>query len=357
MVVRDIAPLLEASKVMEESRQEFVKRQEQKRQKVIKESNDIRNMIYSARERRENHFRSYYQRKEAIREDFLIRALKGIYLGAMNERTILDEHVETIADNMVRAYVKENGGATTVLNSFKGKTYLLDRIRCIVEEETEDVMENEKPDENDNVDNDTSSETTEEKEPEDDSEKEPENGEAEEESNETEVEVPEETSKDMYDKLEKEEDVHAAINIISQRISDAEEEFIRQNAEDKKKMEELADKVNERLQAVKDDRDMDEEDKEQIEQESTVLFNREKSKIMNDRKRTVLEQMILNLYSSIATNPSLKESYTDPDSGKMDTRKIVEAATTMYGFLETVNTLMIDNVDTTYIQKILDEMK
>jgi hypothetical protein len=42
------------------------------------------------------------------------------------------------------------------------------------------------------------------------------------------------------------------------------------------------------------------------------------------------------------------------EDGNMDTYMIVESAKVMYGFLETVNTLKLANVDEKYIEKVFN---
>lgn len=311
----------EAVDGLQEYAMTFKERQDAKIAAQNKERRRIEEMMYlGTPERLRKNQESYSAFSENLKTELLATAMGHIYLKALSERLVMEDNHIVIAENMIYGYIKENGGADRVLSSFKGKTYLLDRIRTIVEQEHEEIM--------DDVDKD----------------------------NPDTQEVPEEKSKDMYDSLEKEEDVQSAIDIIANRISAAEEEFIRQNAEDKKKMEELANKVNERLQAVKDDRDMDEETKEEIAQECQRDFKRKKYEISNNRRRTVFEQMTRNLYESVITESSLREEFV-LENGHLDTEGIVESAICMYGFLEMVNTLQMDRVDEAYIQNIICNMK
>ena len=317
---REFCPLLEAAEALQEYSLSNQQRIKAKQEKQLRERLCLEERIYGAKDAREERQKSYTTFSENLKTNLLTEAIRSIYLGAMSERIILEDNHLVIADNLIHGYIMEHGGADAVLRSFKEKTYLLDRIRCIVEAEHEEIM--------DDVDK----------------------------ENPDTQEVPEEKSGEMYDALEKEEDVHSAIDIIAQRISTAEEEFIRQNAEDKKKMEELANKVNERLQAVKDDRDLEDSEKEEIEKECAIDFSRQKAAIQNDRRHTVLEQMTINLYGSIVTDESLREEFVQ-ESGRIDTQSVIESALCMYGFLETINTLKMDTVDAAYIQNIIRNMK
>ena len=71
---------------------------------------------------------------------------------------------------------------------------------------------------------------------------------------------------------------------------------------------------------------------------------------------TVFEKMSRNLSRSIIKDEVVRENYIT-ESGTLDTDLIVEASKVMYGFLETVNTLQLDKVDSAYIKKVLDGMK
>ena len=312
-------PMLEAAEAMNQIRESFHEKEEKKRKADAAEVKKLEEMVYGARDKAHENIRSYMEFSKVVKEDLLTKALQSITLGALSETMSIEDQHLVITENLIRGYIKEHGGADRVLESFKGKTYVLDTIRCLVEDEHEEIM--------DDVDKDN-----------------PET-----------QEVPEEKETSIQDEMDKEDDIHAAVDTIAQRISDAEEEFIRQNAEDKRKIEELTKQVNDRLEAVKQDRDTDEETADEIEQEATNMFKRKVTAVRNNRRRGVLEQMVRNLSESIIKNESLRENFTG-SNGHLDMASIVENATCMYGFLETVNTLKLDRVNESYIEKIIRNM-
>ena len=312
-------PMLEAAEAMNQIRESFHEKEEKKRKADAAEVKKLEEMVYRAKDKAHQNARTYMEFSNVVKEDLLTKALQSITLGALSETLSIEDQHLIITENLIRGYIKEHGGVNRVLESFKGKTYVLDTIRCLVEDEHEEIM--------DDVDKDN-----------------PET-----------QEVPEEKETSIQDDMDKEDDIHAAVDTIAQRISDAEEEFIRQNAEDKRKIEELTKQVNDRLEAVKQDRDTDEDTAEEIEQEATNLFRRKVTAVRNDRRRGVLEQMVRNLSESIIKNESLRENFTGTD-GHLNMASIVENATCMYGFLETVNTLKLDRVDESYIEKIIRNM-
>lgn len=158
----------------------------------------------------------------------------------------------------------------------------------------------------------------------------------------------------IFDELDKEEDVQKAIEIIRSRIADAEETFIRNNAEDKKKIDELLNKISTNVKTVEDLADKD-ETKAKIAEESVRMYKRHIDSIKENRPMTVFEKMSRNISRSIIKDEVVRESYIT-ESGTLDTDLIVESSKVMYGFLETINTLQFDKVDSAYIKKVLDNM-
>lgn len=158
----------------------------------------------------------------------------------------------------------------------------------------------------------------------------------------------------IFDDLNKEEDVQKAVELIRSRIADAEETFIRNNAEDKKKIDELLNKISNNVKTIEDLGDKD-ETKAKIAEESVRVYKRHIDSIKENRPLTVFEKMSRNLSRNIIKDEVVRESYIT-ESGTLDTDLIVESAKVMYGFLETINTLQFEKVDSVYIKKVLDSM-
>lgn len=171
----------------------------------------------------------------------------------------------------------------------------------------------------------------------------------------------------MFDELEKEEDVQKAVELIRQRVSDAEEAFIKRNAEDKKKVEDLLGKISDNVKTVEDlsdndstksseDTDNEEESGEaKVAEEHVRMYKKQIKEISENRPRTVFEHMVRNLMTDVVKDSNLKEKYVT-ESGQFDMPAFMESAKVMYGFLETINTIQLEKVDTKYIQKVLDNM-
>lgn len=156
----------------------------------------------------------------------------------------------------------------------------------------------------------------------------------------------------VFDELEKEEDVKKAISLIRQRVADAEETFIKRNAEDKKQIDELLGRISDNIKTVKD---MDEDSEEaKIAQENASLTRRRINNITESRPLSIFEKMTRTLSPNIIKNEALKEQFTE--DGKIDFGSIVESSKVMYAFLETLNTLQLEKVDEAYITSILKDI-
>lgn len=101
----------------------------------------------------------------------------------------------------------------------------------------------------------------------------------------------------IFEELEKEEDVKKAIELIKQRVADAEESFIKRNAEDKKQIDELLSKISDNVKTV-EDLSEEEPEKSKVAEESARNYNRRIKAITENRPLTVLEKMTRNLSSS-----------------------------------------------------------
>ena len=158
----------------------------------------------------------------------------------------------------------------------------------------------------------------------------------------------------VFDELEKETDVKKAIEVIRQRVADAEQTFIKRNAEDKKAIDELIGKISDNVKTVEDISN-DKDPKSEVAEEAARLCKQKINAITENRTLSVFEKMTRNIHYNVIRNQVVKESYTN-ESGAIDTALVVETAKVMYGFLETLNTLQLEKVDEKYIQNILNEM-
>jgi hypothetical protein len=165
-------------------------------------------------------------------------------------------------------------------------------------------------------------------------------------------EEPEDYDNKVLEDLDKEEDVQKAVALIRQRVADAEETFIKNNAKDKEQINSLLGKISDNIKTVEDMSDKDKEKgKDAVAQENVRMSRRSIDHITNDRPLSIMEMFARNLNKDIIRDENLKEAYVEED-GSLDMDTIVESAKVLYGFLETLNTLQLKKVDAKYIESI-----
>lgn len=367
-MVREKSPLLEASEAIQELRMNSAKRRQQKLEESAKESEKLANSIREAKENRNSKSRAFSETSSRIRTELLEDTLKSIYIGALMETTALTDSGLELANRLIENYVKENG-TQNLLRKMRGKTYIQDCICNIVEATHLHVMQEVENEIDDKDASDISS-----------------------------TEVSDEDREQMYDDLSKEEDINKAVETIAQRVTDAEQEFIQKNNEDKEALKNIANKFTERIKGAdldsndsgsEEESEMDsspsveeptedegdntdtetddsgdttettptednseDETKDEIKEEAARIAKQ----LMGDRRerriRNVYEQVVVNLTSSVIKDDTLKEQYLD-ENNKLDMGNIVEAATCIYTLMEFVNTLQLERVDAKYIEKAL----
>lgn len=332
--------------------------------------------------------------KESCKDKALATALKGIYIEALEPATLSDDGI-LLAESMVDNYIKENGGATKILNKVKNNTYFLARLTQIVEDAADDEVEKEKDsdkeeteekkdskksddkkeDKSDDKDDDVSFKDDDDdvidasagdSDSEDDAADDIINGDEDTDDDSDNKDKKEDKSKDdddedfesngkVFDELDKEEDVKKAVSLIRKRVSDAEETFIKRNTEDKKQINQLLNKISDNIKTVEDIDDKD-DGKSKVAEESANVARQKINEITEHRPLSIFEKLTRNLSTSIVRNTVTKEMYMT-ESGKLDMPAVYESARVMYGFLETLNTLQLEKVDKEYIKEILDNMK
>ena len=163
---------------------------------------------------------------------------------------------------------------------------------------------------------------------------------------------PEDYDNKVLEDLDKEEDVQKAVALIRQRVADAEETFIKNNAKDKEQINALLGKISDNIKTVEDMADEDvEKGKDAVAQENVRMSRRAIDDITNSRPLTIMEMFARSLNKDIVKDEVLRENYIEED-GSLDMVTIVESAKVLYAFLETLNTIQLKTIDAKYIESI-----
>ena len=417
--MKRINEYVETAKSLKERQEAMSNREAQSIREAEENRNNFIKKYHSIRENREARERMHGVLMEEARNNALSTAIKGIYIGALEAGTLTDNGIflaETMVDNWIK---ERGGASKILSEISNNTYFLarltqivedaakeeVDKIEKDADEEDvdekkedsksedKDDSEKEKEDtseekkdkdsksENDsdedkkdesenNTNNDDSNEDPsddplnytgdddEDEEESDDDTEEDDNSVVivdDDEDEEESLEDDDENKDKVFEDLDKEEDVQKAVELIRKRVADAEETFIKNNAEDKKKIDDLLGKISDNVKTVEDMGD-ENSTESKIAKESATMNNRKIKDITENRPLTIFEKMTRELGSSIVRNVSIREQYLD-ENGSLDSGSVVESARVMYGFLETLNTLKLEKVDEKYIAKVLEEIR
>jgi hypothetical protein len=156
--------------------------------KAEKEKKDKYEEIQDLREQAEIRRNINYNYKKNVLTEMLSTTMKAVYISALESCMSLTKENEALANSLVDNYIKENGARNILDSKLSNKTYLLSRMKSIVEDAAEEI--------NSNADDDDKETGT----------------------------VPEDNKEKMFDKLEKEDDVenkencHNKYNYIQEKL-------------------------------------------------------------------------------------------------------------------------------------------
>lgn len=157
--------------------------------------------------------------------------------------------------------------------------------------------------------------------------------------------------KAFHDKLDT-MDIDNVTKEIVYRVTKAEEEFVKANVKDKETLENLSSSTEEKLNSIKN---KNQETENEIKNEAVAVY-RSKVNAVSNRKKGILESIVVRMGTSIVTEESLLPQF-QLESGKLNMKKIIDTSEVMYTFLEMVNTLQLRPVDCNYLQDILSSIK
>ena len=176
--------------------------------------------------------------------------------------------------------------------------------------------------------------------------------------------------REFMDEIEDTEDIDDVTNTIRIRVANAEEDFVNRNEQDKNNINDLLKDTAQRVADARPDNDNDydeaigddvEENPDDpmsgetageeidVKEMYDMMQVRRRINAITDRPRSIFDRMVRNVSEAAIKNPELRNQYSD-GKGRLDMTKIVESVRCMYGLLEMVNTLKLEQVDAKYIE-------
>lgn len=270
----------------------------------------------SAKAKAVNKAKAYSDFKKSVVESYVGGLLWNIYESVL-DKNMSSEFAKGIGRSTLTSYIKENGAAN-ILKKMNGKTKFLSEAARMIDDFVTEAIEDADPD------------------------------------NEDTLAIDPKKEQEFYDNLSSSDDVADITNAIRMRVIDAEEKMATDNINDKIDMDDIMQGAAQRIESVRQSNKEGElsDDSAELQQQETVMMSKAR---MNDlatkRSRSVLEQMVRNTSKQVLKDENLAKVYTE--NGKVDFDKLIEANTAIYTFMETLNTIQLEDFDEESVKKII----
>lgn len=284
----------------------------------IREQEEIDNAYLereAIKEAAEKKINDFYKYKNDVKKALLSEALLGIYQNVFINSSIREE---ALTESLMNQYIDENG-TTNILKKMKYSDNL------ILKNLYEAVMEKSNEITKDATSDDPSTQI-----------------------------IDKDNIKDFWKEIDNSEDVEDATNIIRLRVANAEEDFVNRNQQDKANIDTILKDTASRIQTAKSGNDN--EYAEDVEESETRLAKDRIYQIQHESHRNVFDRMVRSLSEVVVKNEDIKKEFT-LENGRLDMDRIVESVRCMYGLLEMVSTLGLENVDEKYIEDTIKSIK
>ncbi len=245
---------------------------------------------------------SYYKFSNDVKESLLSECMLYLMKESSNIGRI-EYSGDTLSKNLVNKYIKENG-VNTILNQFKGKSLLLSEMYRIVNEYHSIIME--KVDKNDTCT----------------------------------MFIRDEDKNDFFDEL-KSDDADETALAIKERVANALDEFINSNIKQNMILKDLMEKTKEKIDDAKD---------ESLKEHFNIQ-SKAKAKEIRTKNIRLFEFLVQKLTKEVMVNENLSKIYTKDSN--IDMEHIIEECTTIYAFLEMLNTSKMVNGDVKFINEVI----
>ena len=284
----------------------------------IREQEEIDNAYLereAIKEAAEKKINDFYKYKNDVKKALLSEALLGIYQNVFINSSIREE---ALTESLMNQYIDENG-TTNILKKMKySDNLILKNLYEAVMEKSDEITKDATLD-------DPSTQI-----------------------------IDKDNIKDFWKEIDNSEDVEDATNIIRLRVANAEEDFVNRNQQDKANIDTILKDTASRIQTAKSGNDN--EYAEDVEESETRLAKDRIYQIQHESRRNVFDRMVRSLSEVVVKNEDIKKEFT-LENGRLDMDRIVESVRCMYGLLEMVSTLGLENVDEKYIEDTIKSIK
>ena len=266
---------------------------------------------------------SYIDFKKKVTDAYVVEGLTVLVDNCLSPILIREDYHQKLVRQLVTNFVNEEG-STKLLNKFKSTSYAMSEMAYIIETTIQSILEKAKQDESKSF------------------------------------KLDKEDKEKFYAKLEK-VDVDDAVTKITDRVRTQQQEFVNNNMEEKAALSAALTKTQNKVEdnkaklAEKANSEKAKESAVKVEESYIAMGKRRATDIRNSRTKNIFECMVYNLSKAAMINESAGQAFIDNSRLNMD--KIVEHCETLCTFITALDSLKIINVDETYIEKMLVDMK
>lgn len=266
--------------------------------------NDYYTRLYSE----DTKYNDYEDFSKSVNEAFVTEALTCLVNSCLSEVTLKDEYNSRLSRQLVSNFVKEEG-VHKLLTKFKGASYLMSELAYICDKHIKAVLEKADPNDKDSL------------------------------------KINKKQKDDFYKDLDK-ASADKVVDSIRSRVMGSTQEFIDSNTKDKMKIKDILTNTKEKIENSKN---------KKIQEGYSNLGKERVSDIRSKKIQNVFEAMVYSMAKTSLKNEDAKKVFVENSALNMD--KLVEHCEVMYTFLTTLDTCKIIDVNESYIEEMLKDLK
>lgn len=265
--------------------------------------------VQARRKKTQNKYNTFI---ESVRSILLQECIYKVFSESVSKKFMKDPSAEAISRNMISSFIQENG-TSDIIDKMKTSSLLNSSMVQLIESTVKKIRENVDMEDPNTLVLDTS------------------------------------IKDDFFENLNL-EDTGDVSDMISQRVAACIDDFVKSNAEDRKKITDILNDAKEKIDEVKDDEDKSDEEKEEISESYNIMAKRRMTNVRS-KKQSVFTCMVTEMCKNALKNDAMKHEFVT--EGQLNVGKVINRVGLMYTFLETVNTMKLATVNEAYLDEVI----
>lgn len=245
---------------------------------------------------------------DAIKTSLVYEFVNMMYESVLAKLNISD--TGCLRYNLINNYIQENG-AINIVNRYKTASEFLSEVAYSINKHTAIIIEEKLSDKEETIT----------------------------------ITIDDEQKQSFLDSLDN-DNIDQLANKISERVQQAQIEFLSYNQQDKEHIEKIIDVTQEKINGTVKESLID-----IYEKDCKAAINM----VRHNRPKSIYEYMVNNICKQTYNSDILKEQFLTENS-KLDLDAITETATIIYTFLEMSNTIKLEDINESYIRKVYSDL-